>query len=96
VSICNKEKKLNPGICSQVSYLPIHGTNNQTIDRKHLEGNEDMSRIASMDLSGANNLKPISFPSETRQQTLWVGKKHWLSRVLILIRFLILFYKALS
>lgn len=81
VSIHNKEKKLNPWICSQVSYLPIHGTNNQTISRKHLEENEDMSRTASTDLSGANNLKPFSFPSETRWQTLWVGKKQWVSCV---------------
>lgn len=56
MSIHNKEKKLNPGICSQVSYLPIHGTNNRTIDRKHLKGNEDMSRTASTDLPPETNL----------------------------------------
>lgn len=75
--IHNKEKKLNQGICSQVSYLPIHGTNSQTIDCKHLEGNKDMSGIASTDLSLADHLKTISFPSETKQQTLWLVKKQW-------------------
>lgn len=56
MSIHSKEKKLNPGICSQICYLPIHGTNNQTIDCKHLEGNEDMSRTAITGLSPETDL----------------------------------------
>lgn len=94
MSIHNKEKQLNPGICSQVVYQPIHGINNQTTDHKPLEGNKDVSRTAGMYLSGVNHLKPISFPSETQLQTLLVGKKQWLSGVLILSRFFILFYKT--
>lgn len=95
VSIHSKEKQLKLGICSQVVYLLIHGTNNQTTDHKTLEG-KDVSRTAGMYLSGVNHLKPISFPPETQQQTLLVGKKQWLSVVLILKRFFILFYKTQS
>lgn len=91
-----KEKQLNPAICSQVVYLPIHETNNQTTDHKPLEENKDVSRTAGMYLSGVNHLKPISFPSETQQQTLLVGKNQWWSGVLILRRFFMLFYKTQS
>lgn len=70
----SKEKQLNLGICSQLVYLPIHGKNNQTTDHKTHEG-KDVSRTAGIYLSGVNHLKPISFPPETQQQTLFVGKK---------------------
>lgn len=88
VSIHRKEKQLNLGICSQLVYLPIHGTNNPTTDHKTLEW-KDVSRTADMYLSGVNRLKPISFTPETQQQALFVGKKKWLSVVLILKRFFI-------